>query len=77
MKVENLAITRKFNIGNYQTIDIHVEASLNETDNPIEKLHILEKLIMDFWEGRTSNLAAQKIGENPIRREGGGKAYER
>ena len=65
MKVENLAITRKFNIGNYQTIDIHVEASLNETDNPIEKLHELEKLIMDFWEGRTSNLATQKIGEKP------------
>jgi len=63
MKVEKLSITRKFNLGNYQTIDAHVEASVNEAENPVQKLHELEKIVMDWWEGRASSLMAQKIGE--------------
>jgi len=65
MKPEGIAITRKFNIGNYQTFDVHVEASLNEDEDTVKALHDLEKIIMDFWEGRTSNLMAQKIGQKP------------
>ena len=61
MKPQTIGITRKFNIGNYQTMDIHVEASLNEGENSqfkIGALHELEKIINDYWEGRTDKLMA-------------------
>ena len=38
MKPHTIYVTRKFNLGNYQTIDLHVEASLDEGENPIEAL---------------------------------------
>jgi len=63
MKPQTIAITRKFNLGNYQTMDIHVEATLNEGENPINALHELERIINDFWEGRSSSLLAKQIGE--------------
>jgi len=56
MKPQNISITRKFNLGNYQTIDIHVEASLNEGENPISALHELERIINDYWADRTDKL---------------------
>jgi len=58
MKPQTIAITRKFNLGNYQTMDIHVEASLNEGENPINALCELERIINDFWEGRTDKLVS-------------------
>jgi hypothetical protein len=45
-------------LGNYQTIDIHVEASLNTGEDPKEALHELEKIINDYWEGRTDKLVS-------------------
>jgi len=64
MKPKNIAITRKFNLGNYQTMDIHVEASLNENEDVVKAIGELEKLIMDYWEGRTDRLVkmAKKEG---------------
>ncbi len=58
MKPQIIAITRKFNLGNYQTMDIHVEASVNENENVVDALMELEKLIMDFWEGKTDKLVS-------------------
>jgi len=55
-KYKEISITRKFNVGNYQTIDIHVEASLNENEDPVKALAELEKVIMDYWEDRTNKL---------------------
>jgi len=56
MKPTEIAITRKFNLGNYQTMDINVKGSLNENEDVVKALHELEKLIMDFWNERTDNL---------------------
>jgi len=56
MKVQVIYVTRKFNLGNYQTVDYHVEASLDENENPIETLERLEKIINDYWAGRTEKL---------------------
>jgi hypothetical protein len=56
MKVTEIAITRKFNIGNYQTIDYHIEASLDETEDPKTALYTLEKIINDYWSSRTNTL---------------------
>ena len=56
MKPIEIAITRKFNLGNYQTIDVHVSASLDEGEDPKVALKALEKIINDWWEGRTQEL---------------------
>jgi len=56
MRVTEIAVTRKFNLGNYQTIDFHVEASLDTDEDPVEALRRLEKVINDYWEGRTDKL---------------------
>jgi hypothetical protein len=52
MKPTEIAITRKFNLGNYQTMDVTVKASLNEGEDPIQSLHALERLITDYWNAR-------------------------
>jgi hypothetical protein len=56
MKVTEIAITRKFNIGNYQTIDIHVRASVDQNEDPIQSIANLEKIINDYWNDRTEKL---------------------
>jgi len=53
LQVREIGITRKFNLGNYQTMDIHVEGSLFEGEDVVEALNDLENLILAFWEGRT------------------------
>jgi len=53
---ETVGITRKFNLGNYQTMDIHVEGSILPTENAVQALKDLEQIIMDFWQGRRDNL---------------------
>ena len=58
MKLHTIHVTRKFNLGNYQTIDFHVEASLDEGENPVEALGKLEKIVNDYWEGRTATLVS-------------------
>lgn len=56
MKPEKIAITRKFNLGNYQTMDIHVEASIDENEDTAHALKRLEALINDYWQDRTNTL---------------------
>jgi len=58
MKPTEIGITRKFNLGNFQTIDFHIEASLDDGENPVEALGKLEKIINDYWEGRTATLVS-------------------
>jgi hypothetical protein len=59
MKPDRIAITRKYNLGNYQTVDYHVEASLDEGENPVEAIRKLERIINDYWEGRTNMLLSK------------------
>ena len=59
MKPTEIALTRKFNIGNYQTIDVHVKASLNENEDVKMAIVSLEQIINDWWEGRTEQLLAK------------------
>ena len=41
MNITKVSYTRKFNIGNYESCDLMVEAQLNEKDNPLEVWSIL------------------------------------
>ena len=34
MKITNVEVTRKFNLGNYETMDIKLAADVEEGDNP-------------------------------------------
>ena len=63
MKPTEVAITRKFNVGNYESIAVHVTASLMEGEDAVKALHELEKLIMDYWSGRTPSLVAKQLGK--------------
>jgi uncharacterized protein YggL (DUF469 family) len=58
VKPHEIAITRKFNLGNYQTIDFHIEASLDEGENAVNALRELEKIINDYYEGRMDGLVS-------------------
>jgi len=59
MKPTEIALTRKFNLGNYQTIDVNVRASLNENEDVKVAITLLEQVINDWWEGRTEQLLAK------------------
>ena len=63
MRVTEVAVTRKFNLGNYQTIDFHVEASLDSADLAELCLARLEKIINDYWTERNQVVAATATKE--------------
>ena len=41
MNITKVAYSRKFNLGNYETLDLSIEAQLSEKDNPLEVWSIL------------------------------------
>jgi uncharacterized protein YggL (DUF469 family) len=59
MKPYELRLTRKFNLGNYQTVDISVSAKIDENEDPKQAIKDLEKLINDYWNDRTENLISK------------------
>lgn len=58
MKPHTAWITRKYNLGNYQTIDYHVEGSLDDGEDPVKALGLLENIITHYWESRTDKLVS-------------------
>lgn len=49
MNINKASVTRKFNLGNYESIDLTLEADLNEKDNPLNCLQELRDAIeMEF-----------------------------
>ena len=58
VKPEKVAVTRKYNLGNYQTVDYHVEGSVDVNEDPRAALEELERIISDYWGGRTQALVA-------------------
>lgn len=63
MKPEIVKFNRKFNIGNYQTIDAGVEASVEDGETVEEALKKLEQSVMAWWHGRESSKLADQIGD--------------
>lgn len=52
MKYVSVKLGRKFNMGNYETMDIQVEALLNENEHPQEVLEQLERDILFYYTNR-------------------------
>jgi len=57
MRVTLVKVGRKYNLGNYQSIDLFLEAVVEKGDDPRNVLEALEKQIHDYWMGRTAQLA--------------------
>jgi len=62
MKFKRVVVRRKFNLGNYQTLDFELEATLQPNENPKEALLKTEQIILEAYQGRPSMVIAQKIG---------------
>jgi hypothetical protein len=62
MKITKVMVNRKFNLGNYETLDIAAEAELNETDNPLEIWGVLKDNIeMSFIDMQKKKVTPQQI----------------
>lgn len=58
MKVTHILVSRKYNLGNYQTLDLQLEADLEQDEEPKKCMTLLEQMINDYYQGRTANLAS-------------------
>ena len=58
MKVTHVLVCRKYNLGNYQTIDLQLEADIEVNEDPVETMKRLEKYIDDYYKGRGPDLAS-------------------
>jgi len=56
--VTHVLVRRKYNLGNYQTLDLQLEADIEPLEKPREILKQLETMIQDYYQGRTTNLAS-------------------
>jgi hypothetical protein len=59
LKIDRARITRKFNLGNYETLDVGFEASLGEKDNPLDVCRQLEDLCELYLQARTAKPEAK------------------
>ena len=49
MKITKVSVNRKFNLGNYETLDLAGEAELSEKDSPLEVWEIIrDNIEMEF-----------------------------
>ena len=58
MKVTHVLVKRKYNLGNYQTLDLQLEADIKEDEDPTDIMKKLEKYINDYYQGRGADLAS-------------------
>lgn len=49
MKVKEVFVARKFNLGNYENMDIRITASVDDNEDAVEALHKVEKVIAEYW----------------------------
>lgn len=51
-------MSRKYNLGNYQTLDLQLEADLEPSEDAKETMSTLEQMINDYYQCRTPNLVS-------------------
>jgi len=56
LKFERVSVKRRFNLGNYEGVEYYVEASLSEGEDVKVVLGEVERVINDYWSGRTEKL---------------------
>ena len=60
MKLDRVKLNRKYNLGNYETIDVCFEAETTEQDNPLNVLKGLEDLAELYLQSRTAKTEKPK-----------------
>jgi hypothetical protein len=60
MQVKEIAITRIFNIGNYENIRYEVRVALDIIDEPKASILSAERIISEYWEKRSTELKAHE-----------------
>jgi hypothetical protein len=55
VKITEVAVSRKFNLGNYEMLEVGLEAALTESDNPLNALKNLEDMAELYLQSRLSN----------------------
>lgn len=50
MKITEVSFHRKFNLGNYETMDVGLVATLGEGDDPIDTLKRLDQYTITYRE---------------------------
>ena len=61
MRIEKAVFTRKYNLGNYESLDLSLESSLGDKDNPQEVWSVLQDQA-DVWFANRN----RKKSEEPI-----------
>ena len=60
MKLDRVKLNRKYNLGNYETLDVSFEAEITEQDNPLDTLKGLEDMAELYLQSRTSRTEQPK-----------------
>jgi len=63
VKPDRVCYTRKFNIGNYESITVHVEGSIGENETVESALAELEQMVMNWWQGKPTTKICKEIGK--------------
>ena len=62
MKITKVNVTRKFNLGNYESIDIGMEAEVTPEENPNETMQILrDNIEMEYINQKTAKRPNQPL----------------
>jgi hypothetical protein len=46
--ISEVSFRRKFNLGNYETFDVELVATVGDEQSPLEVLHALDKMTVQF-----------------------------
>ena len=63
VKPERVSYERKFNIGNYENITVHVEGSIDLDETVEQALARLERMVMNWWHSKPTVKIAEEIGK--------------
>jgi hypothetical protein len=61
MQINRVAVTRKFNTGNYSNVTFHAEASVESEDKAIQCIGELDDMLIKFYELKKTE---QQIRQN-------------
>jgi len=54
MKIREITFTRKFNLGNYETMDIGFVATISQVQEPMEVLKLLDAKTIQYRNERSA-----------------------
>ena len=65
MRITKVSFNRKFNLGNYESLDVYAEAELSQTDNPLDVWTVLRDNT-EMWYRDSSKKPVGEQANQPI-----------